>query len=267
MGEEVGKKRIENHDFTLFYDYDELRDGKLHRLSVSGKIEWFKYRMEAVFLNPLKKLFDRESAVHKELNSPPKTEWPWTAMMTATFSLLLNGIEALGKFLPKNNVNTKEHKKKGEKSNSYFAFKQFIVKYMRDWDICVEEADYRDQKNGKRFEKVYLPQILWEHFRNGIAHAFVVQGGGIEFEADKVTPGYKIKYDGYLEIGPIRFFQDFEKGVKSYFEEVRDHYDKEFLRKFNEAYPPRKKEHAQSEKTSDLNHKNRKHEDKERKVS
>ena len=53
MGEEVGKKRVENDDFTLFYDYDQLRDRKLSKLSDDGKIEWFKYRMEAVFLNPL----------------------------------------------------------------------------------------------------------------------------------------------------------------------------------------------------------------------
>jgi hypothetical protein len=163
MGEEVGKKRIENDDFTLFYDYDELRDRKLGKLSDNGKIEWFRYRMEAVFLNPLRKLFDRGSPAHKELNSPPKTEWPWTAMMTGAYSFLLNGIEALGSFLPKNHINTDEHIKMDKKSKNYFAFKQFIVKYMKNWDVCVEGTDYRDQK-GTRFQKVYLPQILWRYF-------------------------------------------------------------------------------------------------------
>jgi hypothetical protein len=119
MGEEVGKKRIGYDEFTLFYDYDELRDGKLSKLSsVDEKIEWFMYRMEAVFLNPLRKLFDRESAAHKELNSPPKTVWPWTAMMTGTFSLLLNGIEALGSFLPECNKITKEHYQKDKGGRS-----------------------------------------------------------------------------------------------------------------------------------------------------
>jgi len=36
MGEEVAKKRIEDDEFTLFYDYDELRDGRLHKLSPRG---------------------------------------------------------------------------------------------------------------------------------------------------------------------------------------------------------------------------------------
>jgi hypothetical protein len=175
MGEEVGKKRVETDDFTLFYDYDELRDRKLGKLSDEGKVQWFRYRMEAVFLNPLKKLFDQGSLVHKELNSAPNTEWPWTAMMTGAFSLLLNGIEALGSFLPKSNINTEEHIRMNKKAKNYFASKQFIVKYMKDWDVCVEETDYQDDK-GKRFGKVYLPQILWKYFRNGIAHAFVVTG-------------------------------------------------------------------------------------------
>ena len=81
---------------------------------------------------------------------------------------------------------------------------------MRDWDVCVEGTAYQDKK-GQRYKSVYIPLILWDHFRNGIANAFVVKGGGIEYEADKI--GFLIKYDGYLEIGPIKFFQDFEKAL------------------------------------------------------
>jgi hypothetical protein len=190
MGEKVGEKRIEDDVFTLFYDYDELRDRKLSKLSPAGKIEWFKSRMGAVFLNPLRKLFDRDSDAHKELNSAPNSEWPWTAIMTGAFSFLLNGIEALGSFLPQVTTNTIEHERKKNAPN-YFAFKEFIKQYMSNWDICVENTDYRG-KNGAKYDKVYLPQILWKYFRNGIAHAFVVQGGGIEFEADKVESGYLV---------------------------------------------------------------------------
>jgi len=237
MGEPVGKKVIEDKEFTLFYDYDELRDGKLNLLSDGGKIEWFRYRMEAVFLSPLKKLFDRNSDVHKQLNSAPDAEWPWTAMITAAFSLLLNGIEALGSFLPENKTITKEHYNKNKNSRNYFAFKQFIVNYMRDWDVSVKGTDYRD-KEGLRYEDVYIPLILWDYFRNGIAHAFVVKGGGIEYEADKT--GFLIKYDGYLEIGPIKFFQDFEKALENYFAEVREPYRTRFISQFNKAYPGRR---------------------------
>jgi hypothetical protein len=190
--------------------------------------------MEAIFLLPLKKLFDRDSDTHKQLNSAPNAEWPWTAMITAAFSLLLNGIEALGSFLPGNKTITKEHYIKNKKSKNYFAFKQFIVNYMKDWDICVENTSYRN-KEGQRYENVYLPLILWDHFRNGIAHAFVVKGGGIEYEADE--KGFLIKYNGYLEIGPIKFFQDFEKALENYFVEVRDRYRTEFISQFNRAYP------------------------------
>jgi len=242
MGEEVGKKHIENDEFTLFYDYDELRDGKLSKLSPNGKIEWFKFRMEAVFLLPLCKLFNRASDTYKQLNSAPNTEWPWTAFMTGAFSLLLNGIEALGSFLPKNTTLTKEHYKKDKHSTNYFGFKQFIVKYMSKWDVEVEGTGYTN-RNGDRFKKIYLPLILWDYFRNSITHAFVVQGGGIEFAADENPSGFEIKYNGYLEIGPINFFQDFEQGVKLYFLDVKNLFQKEFLTSFDKAYPPQKAYH------------------------
>ena len=224
MGEEVGKKRIENDDFTLFYDYDELRDGKLSKLSVDGKIEWFRHRMKAVFLSPLRKLFDQTSDVHKQLNSPPNTEWPWSAFMTATFSILLNGVEALGSFLPYSKTFVHEHNK--NRGKNYFRFRGFIQSYMPDWDVEIPGTSYQSS---------YLPEILWDHFRNGIAHAFVVEGGGIEFEADPTR--WKIKWGRYLEIGPIRFFEDFEKGVTNFFEDAKSKYRKEFLSRFEVAYP------------------------------
>jgi hypothetical protein len=108
---------------------------------------------------------------------------------------------------------------------------------MRDWDVSVKGTDYRD-KEGLRYEDVYIPLILWDYFRNGIAHAFVVKGGGIEYEADKT--GFLIKYDGYLEIGPIKFFQDFEKALENYFAEVREPYRTRFISQFNKAYPGRR---------------------------
>ncbi len=115
MGEPMGKKVIEGIGFTLFYDYDQLREQYLSKLTDAGKIEWFHYRMEVVFLLPLQKLFDRNLDVHKQLNSPRDAEWPSNAFITATFSILLNGVEALGSFLPYSKSFVHENNKKREK--------------------------------------------------------------------------------------------------------------------------------------------------------
>jgi hypothetical protein len=67
MAKEMGIIEIEGMEFTLFYDYDQLRDRKLTELSEEGKIKWFGFRMEMVFLEPLRKIFNRESVAHKNL--------------------------------------------------------------------------------------------------------------------------------------------------------------------------------------------------------
>src|SRR3989442_609731 len=92
------RAQIEGKQFTLFYDYDQLQGGKLSQLSDDGKIEWFRLRMDCVFLEPLRRLFDIRSKAFRELNSD--TEQPYTYFGIAAFSLLLNGVEALGSFLP-----------------------------------------------------------------------------------------------------------------------------------------------------------------------
>lgn len=224
MAEEMGTVEIEGMKFTLFYDYDQLRDRRLAELSENGKIEWFGLRMEMVFLGPLRKIFNKESVAHKELNSPPKSDWPRAAVMTAAFSILLNGVEAVGSFLNYSKTYIHEHRR--NKTNTYFAFRGFIQRYMKDWDILVQ---------GTSYESSYLPEILWKYFRNGIAHYFVVKGGGIEYEADRTR--WMIRYGGYLEIGPIRFFEDFLKGVTNFFEDAKCNNRESFLKRFEEAYP------------------------------
>lgn len=227
MAEEMGTVEIEGMQFTLFYDYDQLRDRKLSNLSDDGKSKWFRYRMEMVFLEPLRKIFDRKSVAHKALNSSPESNWPRSAVMTAAFSILLNGVEALGSFLDYSEDYVHECNKK--RTKNYFRFREFIQKYMKGWDENIKDTSY---------ESKYFPEILWDHFRNGIAHAFVVEGGGIEYGADPTR--WKIKYGGYLEIGPIRFFDDFLKGVTNSFEDAKYKNRYSFLKRFEETYPSKK---------------------------
>ena len=41
----MANAHLGGNDFTLFYDYDELREGKLYSLNDNEQIEWFKLRM------------------------------------------------------------------------------------------------------------------------------------------------------------------------------------------------------------------------------
>jgi hypothetical protein len=234
MGEPKERVTIEGMGFTLFYDYDQLRDGKLSMLTDDGKIRWFQLRMEMVFLEPLRRLFNRNSLAYRELNSKEKSGLSRAAFMTAAFSVLLNGVEALGSFIPhdKKPIEREHYKKK--RAGNYFPFRAFIREYMKDWDAEVKGTCYRNKQTGNPFEKVYLPLILWDHFRNGIAHAFVVEGGGIEYM--KSPQKWKVETSGQLEIEPVRFFQDFLKGVKTFFNDVITKHQKSFLSRFTAVY-------------------------------
>ncbi len=208
------RAQIEGMEFTLFYDYDQLQDEKLSRLTDDGKIEWFRLRMDCVFLEPLRRLFDTRSTAFRELNSDDKR--PFTLFAIAAFSVLLNGIEALGSFLPP--LNSGKRKKRDN-------FVAFIQAYMRRWDIKVLGTSYRT---------TYLPDILWRHFRNGIAHGFVIEGGGIDYDADATQ---YLVINGYLEIGPLAFFHDFLTAVQTFLADVQSTRRPAFLVRFQEVYP------------------------------
>ena len=93
---------------------------------------------------------------------------------------------------------------------------------MRDWDTTVEIEPYQ------------LKKFLWKHFRNGIAHAFVIEKGGIEYKAD--TEKWRVN-NGRLEVGPIAFFKDFSTGVDNFFNDIKSKHRYDFILRFKESYP------------------------------
>jgi len=211
----MGHAIIQNTEFTLFYDYDKKI---LKNLSTDGKIDWLRYRFESFFLRPLEKIFDQDSDVFKALNNDAGDQYvpDFYTFMIAAFSVLLNGIEALGSFLIENGENKDR-------------FRTFIQKYMHEWDIQISKLDCPHKA-------MWL--ILWKYYRNGIAHGFRVEYGGIEIRETNVK--YDIK-NGVLQINPIRFFYDFEKGKYQFFSDLKnpDEMDmrKTFIKRFAAIYP------------------------------
>jgi len=214
---------IENLEFSLFYDTDELDKGNLYRLTERGQIEWFQKRIEAFFLEPLRRMFNTSSPAYKVLNSYEGD--PDATVRTATiiaFSSLLNGIESLGAFItPEDSGNGKN-------------FRALIRSYMREWDVnvcgtvCCSDPSCKDVNSR-------LKNILWKHFRCGITHGFVIEHGSLEINLEK-------KWDVYnqrLIVNPILFFEDFELGLRRFFLDTRKSRKQRFIARFHECYPPR----------------------------
>ncbi|HYS94047.1 MAG TPA: hypothetical protein VEL48_11480 [Candidatus Acidoferrales bacterium] len=222
---QISRTQIEGKDFTLNFDYDQLRDGKISKLSDDGRIEWFRQRMHYIFLEPIGRLFKGKSPAYRELNSSKQTDLPARSFVIASFSVLLNGIEALGSFLTSSRKND-------------VRFCTFIAKYMSSWDVTVQNSPYSTND---------LKKILWKHFRNGIAHGFCIKHGAIDNEADTARGGWRVVADAgpsgtsqsHLEIGPNAFFRDFRGGVDRFFEDVKTdpHHRANFLSRFREIYP------------------------------
>lgn len=206
--------RIEGIDFTLFYDYDQLGDPKLSRLSEFGKVEWFRRRLELLFLSPLELLYDKDSVLHRE--SPGM-------ILIIGFNSILSGMEGLGSYLPKSK------RRKGRRGPNYLNFLAFLQMFMPEWDVQVDEVLSRD--NPRRG----LSDVLWD-FRNGLAHGFVFMGGGLEYLGEDER--WKVK-DGLIRIDPVAFFGDFRKGVEVFFAAVVDNPDLRaiFLKRFHTLHP------------------------------
>ena len=221
---QIARAQIEGLDCTLYFDYDQLQHGKLSRLTDDGKIKWFRRRMEFVFLEPLTCLYSGKTPAYRALNSTKPNDLPARSFVIATFSLLLNGIEALGSFLTPIG---------STKRDNFYAF---VTKYMDTWDVLVANSPYSTAD---------LKEILWRHFRNGIAHGFCIEHGGIDNEADTVQGGWRVVTDtgpsgsmtSHLDIGPNAFFQDFLAGVDSFFRDVRTVHRASFLQRFRSVYP------------------------------
>lgn len=205
---------IEGVGFTLFYDYDELRDRKLYAISELGRIEWLRKRMNVVFLEPLCRIFNLESKAYKELCSHDEEYEPVRTAMIIAFSALLNGMEALGSFL-------KEKSSKKKSSINKDRFFEFMKLMPAIW------------------KNIQVP--LWKNYRNGVAHQFVIKGGGLEFSKDGTLPFWYDDFDGrlILRVDPVLFFRDFLCAVDKFFLKVNSDSEtrKIFLKGFEDAYP------------------------------
>lgn len=121
-------------------------------------------------------------------------------------TLLFNGVEALGGFY------------RG-KDGSKQTFRDFIHDFMGS---------------------AYAPYShhLRDHFRNGLAHGFVVKNGAFEFFSGS---GVRPVSGGGVQIDPDRLFRDFKRAIRVYLKQLRadgpgSRIGGDFLKRFNKVF-------------------------------
>jgi hypothetical protein len=209
-------------EFSLFYDYDELRDGKLSPLSADQKAKWLAARTEMTFLEPLRLALTPDTSTFESLLDT-SSEKP-RSFSIALMSVMLNGTEALGSFMHPDLC-----KPESERDDNKGCFEAFVENYMADW--------WRKPVGGGSPD---VTAMLWKHFRVGIAHGFcITRSGSLEFlENDRFRWGNDV-----LQVCPIHFLRDLDAGTERYFVDLTKNPDllSRFHRRFNHVYPPRQR--------------------------
>ena len=122
-------------------------------------------------------------------------------------------IEAFGKFYTGNTKSGYSRKN----------FETFISSYMN--------GDFYEKKLNKK----YYGKILWDDFRNGIAHGFTIKSGGFEHNYNEY---FRIEKTNSLLIDPAKFYDDFKKAVNLFCEDLNsdDSKYKTFEKVFEEVF-------------------------------
>lgn len=170
-------------DLRGWIDYDRDR---LPPLSADQRIDYFEKRVRLVVVNPLRRILDTEIMIPES-----------SALLIFGVSLCC-AIEATGKFV------------NGGRGRNHERFKSFLRRYM--W-----EGFHKRTINGMTYG-----DALWKHFRNGLAHGFVVCHGG--FEGAATEPYSKVRIiAGHrsLDINPTRLYDDYVAGFERYLTELR----------------------------------------------
>lgn len=207
---------IEGYELTLFYDYDKAT---LPLLSSSGKTEWFKQRMESLFVIPMKKLFDTKSSVYAELNHDLGNDlYPdFYTFMLAQMSILFNTIEFLGSTV---RLQTKT------KSNNGYNFRIYIRKYLPQWTKTCRT---------KLTKQTDLPSILWSCFRCGLAHGFLITHHSIDLHEQ--TTALLVDPRGVVTIQPVLFFNDFLASFSAFVSDIKGKLHSTFMKRFHALFP------------------------------
>lgn len=211
---------IRGIEFSLYYDYDQLRDGKLGNLTNHEKLQWFVARHDRLFLRPLRAFWQADSSrtgsIFQALIPPYRRMLSFKLGM---FGALLNIVESMGGFL--------DPAIPAAPGGNWKRFETFSRLYMKAWDAKIARA-------GGATDDLLLR--LWQGFRNPIAHEGGIKAGGLEYlpQGTRFTTSA-----GWLQICPRQYMQDYVAGFSSYLSQVRGGGAEftNFIIRFNAVFP------------------------------
>jgi hypothetical protein len=185
-------------------DYDRVR---LARLTDDQKIAYLPRRLNIAVLPPLDDLFASISA------------HPAHSPLLLYANCVCCAVEAFGKFL------TGNFQPFGQAGPN---FRAFVKGYMH--------PGYQRKLAGR----LYM-NILWEDFRNGIAHGFCVKRGGLEGDGATYFKTRQIAGQKALIISPTCLHNDFNQAVARYIHDLNhaapgDPIRVRYLQTFNAVY-------------------------------
>jgi hypothetical protein len=174
---------------TGWLDYDRP---SLHLLTPNERIDYFEKRVRLVVVNPLDRILNNE--VHVASDS--------SALLIFGVALC-SAIEATGKF----RVGCLQS---GGAGVNKTRFQSFLKHYMAPeyQTHMLDSSTYGD--------------VLWKHFRNGLAHGFSVCHGG--FEGNRGEPYFSVRQitgQNSLLVNPYVLFSDYLVGLGRYLSELR----------------------------------------------
>ncbi len=180
---------MNDSDFKNLKGYVDYDRDLLPRLNKTQKIKYFyNQRVKKLILNPLHEM--HESMMEEKKDCSP---------LLCFGNCICCSIEAFGKF----------YTGRTERGISGANFRKFIEKYM-DKEFFLKEF------KGKKYV-----DLLWDDFRNGIAHGFVIKSGGFEHHQPKYFQIKKIGGRDELEIDTQSFYKDFLNGVRKYINDLK----------------------------------------------
>jgi hypothetical protein len=174
LGDVLRKRATE---LTGWLDYDRP---DLPFLDKRERLSYFWKRIDKVLLGPLEDML----AEVLEPNSPNDT-------LLCFATCLCCGIEALGAFWTGNY----------QRGNSEKNFRAFVTAHM-------------DSRYSRRFRQRTYLDVLWNDFRNGLAHGFTARSGTFQEQRNYFRVD-TIKDDTYLILNHRLLFEDFDHAAKS----------------------------------------------------